>query len=96
MPKELFGIYVHWPFCLSKCPYCDFNSHVSNAIDHDVWAQSYLKEIDYIAQKTNEETPNREVTSIFFGALKRINSKPLKWQGSTVCRLVFNLYEMMI
>ena len=32
-----FGLYVHWPFCLSKCPYCDFNSHVADAIDHDKW-----------------------------------------------------------
>ncbi len=63
MSKDLFGIYVHWPFCKSKCPYCDFNSHVSDSVDHDLWAQSYLKELDYIA----DMTPNREVTSIFFG-----------------------------
>ncbi len=59
----LFGIYVHWPFCASKCPYCDFNSHVAQTIDHDAWAEAYLKEIDYYAAKT----PGRLVTSIFFG-----------------------------
>ena len=63
MPKDLFGIYVHWPFCKSKCPYCDFNSHVSDSIDHTRWAQMYLCEIDYIAEKTK----GRVVTSIFFG-----------------------------
>lgn len=61
--SALFGIYVHWPFCASKCPYCDFNSHVAQSIDHDAWADAYLKEIDYYAAKT----PGRRVTSIFFG-----------------------------
>ena len=36
-----FGIYLHWPFCESKCPYCDFNSHVAERIDHAAWAQAY-------------------------------------------------------
>ena len=63
MPKNLFGVYVHWPFCKSKCPYCDFNSHVSDSVDHDRWLQAYLQEIDYIAEKTK----GRQVTSIFFG-----------------------------
>ncbi len=61
--KDLFGIYIHWPFCKSKCPYCDFNSHVSNTIDHDKWLDGYLREIDYVASLTK----GRVVTSIFFG-----------------------------
>lgn len=61
--SALFGIYVHWPFCASKCPYCDFNSHVAQTIDHDAWADAYLKEIDFYAAKTQ----GRRVTSIFFG-----------------------------
>ena len=61
--SDLFGIYIHWPFCASKCPYCDFNSHVSASIDHDAWARAYVRELDYIAEKTQ----GRQVTSIFFG-----------------------------
>ncbi|MEO1556567.1 MAG: radical SAM family heme chaperone HemW [Pseudomonadota bacterium] len=58
-----FGIYVHWPFCAAKCPYCDFNSHVSAAIDHDAWERAYIEEID----RLSAETPDRIVTSVFFG-----------------------------
>lgn len=64
LPKnDLFGIYVHWPYCKSKCPYCDFNSHVSNSIDHQKWAEAYETEIAHIASLT----PDRTVSSIFFG-----------------------------
>ncbi len=59
----LFGIYVHWPFCKSKCPYCDFNSHVTDRIDHDAWAQAYIEEINHIGSMTE----GRTVTSVFFG-----------------------------
>lgn len=58
-----FGIYVHWPFCKAKCPYCDFNSHVRERIEEDDWQKSYLKELAHYA----ELTPDRTVTSIFFG-----------------------------
>ncbi|MGB3406331.1 MAG: radical SAM family heme chaperone HemW [Jannaschia sp.] len=58
-----FGIYVHWPFCAAKCPYCDFNSHVSNQIDQARWLRAYLMEIDTWA----ERTPGRRVSSVFFG-----------------------------
>jgi len=58
-----FGIYVHWPFCLSKCPYCDFNSHVHASIDHEAWAENYLKEIAYTADMTK----GRKVDTVFFG-----------------------------
>jgi oxygen-independent coproporphyrinogen-3 oxidase len=58
-----FGIYVHWPFCLSKCPYCDFNSHVREQVDHARWRAALLAEIDHYAARTQ----GRTVTSIFFG-----------------------------
>ncbi len=59
-----FGVYVHWPFCLSKCPYCDFNSHVRHApIDEARFARAFAREIETIAART----PGREVSSIFLG-----------------------------
>ncbi len=61
---QAFGVYVHWPFCLSKCPYCDFNSHVRHAaIDEDRFARAFAREIETTAARTGP----REVTSIFLG-----------------------------
>lgn len=57
------AVYIHWPFCQSKCPYCDFNSHVAASIDHGTWRQAYTNELAYYA----EALPEREVTSVFFG-----------------------------
>ena len=62
--QRAFGVYVHWPFCLSKCPYCDFNSHVRHAaIDEDRFARAFAREI----ATTAERTPGRTVSSIFLG-----------------------------
>jgi putative oxygen-independent coproporphyrinogen III oxidase len=58
-----FAIYLHWPFCQAKCPYCDFNSHVAREIDQSRWLRAYLAEIDRYA----ELTQGRVLTSIFFG-----------------------------
>ena len=58
-----FGIYIHWPFCQAKCPYCDFNSHVSQSIDQSRWKRAYLSEIDRLAA----ECGGRVLTSVFFG-----------------------------
>ncbi len=58
-----FGIYIHWPFCLSKCPYCDFNSHVTTSVDQRDWARALVLELERYAWITSE----RLVTSIFFG-----------------------------
>ncbi|WP_339108605.1 radical SAM family heme chaperone HemW [Thioclava sp. GXIMD4216] len=58
-----FGLYIHWPFCAAKCPYCDFNSHVTASIDQKVWAEAYLSEIDRLAG----ETGGRVLNTVFFG-----------------------------
>jgi oxygen-independent coproporphyrinogen-3 oxidase len=62
-----FGIYVHWPFCRAKCPYCDFNSHVREAIDQSRWRAALLRELGHYAEQTQEPTGGRTVTSLFFG-----------------------------
>jgi oxygen-independent coproporphyrinogen-3 oxidase len=58
-----FGVYIHWPFCRSKCPYCDFNSHVRERVDHARWRTALLSELAHYAR----DTEGRTVTSIFFG-----------------------------
>ena len=62
MTGEL-ALYVHWPFCVSKCPYCDFNSHVRASIDQDAWRDALLADLDHEARLL----PGRKLTSIFFG-----------------------------
>jgi putative oxygen-independent coproporphyrinogen III oxidase len=62
--NEPFGVYVHWPFCLAKCPYCDFNSHVRHGgIDQGDFVTAYLAELKHFATLA----PGRVVSSIFFG-----------------------------
>ena len=58
-----FGLYLHWPFCQAKCPYCDFNSHVSANIYQARWQAAYLSELDRAAA----ETKNRVLETVFFG-----------------------------
>lgn len=62
-PEQGFGVYIHWPFCRKKCPYCDFNSHVRETVDQKEWVDAYLKELAWFSSQTKE----KEVTSIFFG-----------------------------
>ena len=62
-PEAALGIYVHWPFCRSKCPYCDFNSHVRKAIDEARWRVALVAELDHFAEVVGP----RRVASIFFG-----------------------------
>jgi oxygen-independent coproporphyrinogen-3 oxidase len=57
------ALYIHWPFCKSKCPYCDFNSHVRDGIDEERWRRALITELDHEAAAA----PGRRVTSIFFG-----------------------------
>ena len=62
--QEDLAIYIHYPFCQSKCPYCDFNSHVSNSIDHQAFLKAYQDELKLFAQKINK---TKKISSIFFG-----------------------------
>ncbi|MCU0800265.1 MAG: radical SAM family heme chaperone HemW [Rhodobacteraceae bacterium] len=58
-----FGLYLHWPFCQSKCPYCDFNSHVATRVDTTAWAQAFAAEI----ARVGALTPGRALRTIYFG-----------------------------
>jgi len=60
---QQLALYVHWPFCVSKCPYCDFNSHVRASIDQDEWREALLADLAHEAAVL----PNRSLGSIFFG-----------------------------
>ncbi len=62
-PATLFALYVHWPFCVSKCPYCDFNSHVRADVDQAAWADALLQDLAHEAALM----PGRTLGSIFFG-----------------------------
>ncbi len=73
------SLYVHWPFCLAKCPYCDFNSHVRESIDHDRWAQALHGELEHFAAMTG----GRRLVSIFFGG-----GTPSLMRPATVAALI--------
>jgi oxygen-independent coproporphyrinogen-3 oxidase len=61
--EEPLAVYIHWPFCRSKCPYCDFNSHVRDGIDAGRWTRALLTDLDHHAALA----PGREIGSVFFG-----------------------------
>lgn len=74
-----FGLYVHWPFCQAKCPYCDFNSHVVSAVDQTRWADALTTEI----QRYGARLPDRRLDSIFFGG-----GTPSLMKPETVSRVI--------
>ena len=76
-----FGIYVHWPFCAAKCPYCDFNSHVRERYDEGRWAAGIAQELAAVAALQGEARP--EVTSVFFGG-----GTPSLMGGSAVAKVL--------
>lgn len=63
MMDEKLGLYIHWPFCVSKCPYCDFNSHVRDPIDEEQWEKAYVRELDFLGSQTR----GRKLVSVFLG-----------------------------
>ena len=74
-----FGVYIHWPLCRSKCPYCDFNSHARERIDQARWRRALLAELDHWAG----QTPGRAVASMFFGG-----GTPSLMEPETVAALI--------
>ncbi len=74
-----FGLYVHWPFCRALCPYCDFNSHVRETVDHARWQAALLAELDHYASLTK----SRRLTSVFFGG-----GTPSLMQPATVAAVI--------
>jgi len=77
--SEPLALYIHWPFCVSKCPYCDFNSHVRDSVDQKAWLAALLADMAYEAALTK----GRALTSIFFGG-----GTPSLMPPSTVAALI--------
>ena len=69
--RSSFSLYIHWPFCLAKCPYCDFNSHVGDIIDPDHWQKALIQELEnsayHLAENLDRPLNQLELSSIFFG-----------------------------
>src|SRR5690606_36298116 len=70
------ALYVHWPFCLRKCPYCDFNSHVRERVEVDEWSNALLRDLFHEAEESrkaldfdnkNEARVLKSLNSVFFG-----------------------------
>jgi len=80
-----FGIYVHWPFCAAKCPYCDFNSHVRSSVDQTRWLAALRMEL----QNTAARTAGRTVDTIFFGG-----GTPSLMDAETVAGLVSEISKL--
>jgi putative oxygen-independent coproporphyrinogen III oxidase len=76
-----FGIYVHWPFCAAKCPYCDFNSHVRSEFDETLWSRAIVQELEWVAAQQGSNRP--VVESIFFGG-----GTPSLMTGAAVARVI--------
>jgi putative oxygen-independent coproporphyrinogen III oxidase len=85
MSAPPLGVYVHWPFCKSKCPYCDFNSHVRDGVEQTRWRAALLKELEHAAR----EAPGRRVETIFFGG-----GTPSLMPPETVAALIARIREL--
>ena len=83
------GVYVHWPFCKSKCPYCDFNSHVRDGIDQRRWRKALLAELDYAALEAPSGNGGRRLETMFFGG-----GTPSLMEPETVAALIARAREL--
>jgi oxygen-independent coproporphyrinogen-3 oxidase len=82
-----FGIYVHWPFCAAKCPYCDFNSHVRAKIEEDGWVDGIVRELEYTAALQGEDRP--VASTVFFGG-----GTPSLMSGRAVGRIIESIRKL--
>lgn len=80
-----FGIYIHWPFCASKCPYCDFNSHVNRSLPEEEWLKSLIKTLDYYYQFCGDAP----LETIFFGG-----GTPSLMAAETVAELIEHICKL--
>ena len=85
MSRAPLGVYVHWPFCKSKCPYCDFNSHVREGVEQARWRAALLRELEHAAR----EAPGRRVETMFFGG-----GTPSLMEPETVAALIARTREL--
>lgn len=81
------SLYIHWPFCLSKCPYCDFNSHVASMVDHEAFEAAYIRELEYYAKQIQ----GKYIPSIFFGG-----GTPSLMKPSLVAKIIDKIREIGI
>jgi putative oxygen-independent coproporphyrinogen III oxidase len=84
-PVPSAALYIHWPFCKKKCPYCDFNSHVREGVDHAAWRAAMLREMGY----WHARAPEKTITSIFFGG-----GTPSLMEATTVEALINEAYKL--
>ena len=85
MSAAPLGVYVHWPFCKSKCPYCDFNSHVRDGVEQARWRAALLRELEHGAR----EAPGRRVETMFFGG-----GTPSLMEPETVAALIVRTKQL--
>src|SRR5579862_19353 len=83
--REPLAVYIHWPFCRSKCPYCDFNSHVREGVDERRWTRALVADLEQQAALARD----REVTSVFFGG-----GTPSLMPPETVAALIARIREL--
>ena len=81
-----FGVYVHWPFCTAKCPYCDFNSHVRSQVDEAGWVDGILSELEWVA---NHQSARPVAETIFFGG-----GTPSLMSGDAVGRILSKIASL--